>query len=237
MVATADKRDYYEVLGVDRTATQDQIKQAYRELAMTSHPDRNPAPDATDRFREIAEAYAVLCDPAKREQYDVAGPAGVSERWSTEDILRGLVSATFSAVASPMSAASSAIFLVGGHIEVPSSRTARIYIMNSALAWRKRQRAESGSFRLRARIVAKLARAAAQSPAHSRSPAPSVKAAAKNNKQGPRRQCASSQSRRARAVSAAEHSSNRRALAVMAAASNLFRTRSGCKFRPASTTG
>lgn len=89
MVATADKRDYYEVLGVDRTATQDQIKQAYRELAMTSHPDRNPAPDATDRFREIAEAYAVLCDPAKREQYDVAGHAGVSERWSTEDILRG----------------------------------------------------------------------------------------------------------------------------------------------------
>jgi molecular chaperone DnaJ len=89
MAAAANKRDYYEVLGVDRSATQEQIKQAYRQLAMNYHPDRNPAPDATDRFREIAEAYAVLCDPAKREQYDLGGHAGVSERWSTEDIFRG----------------------------------------------------------------------------------------------------------------------------------------------------
>lgn len=82
------KRDYYEVLGVDRSATQEQIKQAYRQLAMTYHPDRNPAPDATDHFKEIAEAYAVLCDPAKREQYDTTGHAGVSARWSTEDLFR-----------------------------------------------------------------------------------------------------------------------------------------------------
>lgn len=52
----ANKRDYYEVLGLDRSATQEQIKQAYRRLVMAYHPDRNPAPDATDRFREIAEA-------------------------------------------------------------------------------------------------------------------------------------------------------------------------------------
>jgi len=82
------KRDYYEVLGVDRNATQEQIKQAYRQLAMQYHPDRNPAPDATDRFKEIAEAYAVLCDPTKRAQYDATGHAGVSERWSTEDLFR-----------------------------------------------------------------------------------------------------------------------------------------------------
>ncbi|MGE5220390.1 MAG: molecular chaperone DnaJ [Chloroflexota bacterium] len=89
MTATAQqKRDYYEVLGVDRKATQEQIKQAYRQLAMKFHPDRNPAPDATERFKEIAEAYAVLCDPTKREQYDAAGHAGVSERWSTEDLFR-----------------------------------------------------------------------------------------------------------------------------------------------------
>jgi len=87
-MAAQQKRDYYEVLGVDRSATQDQIKQAYRQLAMTYHPDRNPAPDATDRFKEIAEAYAVLCDPTKREQYDTAGHAGVSARWSTEDLFR-----------------------------------------------------------------------------------------------------------------------------------------------------
>jgi molecular chaperone DnaJ len=82
------KRDYYKVLGLDRNATQEQIKQAYRQLAMKYHPDRNPAPDATDKFKEIAEAYAVLCDPAKRGQYDVTGHAGVSERWSTEDLFR-----------------------------------------------------------------------------------------------------------------------------------------------------
>jgi len=89
MTATAQqKRDYYEVLGVERNAAQEQIKQAYRQLAMKFHPDRNPAPDATERFKEIAEAYAVLSDPTKREQYDTAGHAGVSERWSTEDLFR-----------------------------------------------------------------------------------------------------------------------------------------------------
>lgn len=82
------KRDYYEVLGVDRTATQEQIKQAYRQLAMKWHPDRNTAPDAADRFKEIAEAYAVLSDQTKRQAYDTTGHAGVSERWSTEDIFR-----------------------------------------------------------------------------------------------------------------------------------------------------
>jgi molecular chaperone DnaJ len=88
VVTSQQKRDYYEVLGVDRGATQEQVKQAYRQLAMKCHPDRNPAPDATDRFKEIAEAYAVLCDPTKRAQYDTTGHAGVSERWSTEDLFR-----------------------------------------------------------------------------------------------------------------------------------------------------
>jgi molecular chaperone DnaJ len=87
-MATEQKRDYYEVLGVDRSASQEQIKQAYRQLAMTWHPDRNTAPDATDRFKEVAEAYAVLSDETKRRAYDTTGHAGVSERWSTEDIFR-----------------------------------------------------------------------------------------------------------------------------------------------------
>ncbi|MGN6734266.1 MAG: DnaJ domain-containing protein [Candidatus Binatia bacterium] len=78
--ADQQKRDCYEVLGVDRNATQERIKQAYRQLAMKYHPDRNPDSDATERFKEIAEAYAVLCDPAKRSQYDAGGHAGVSER-------------------------------------------------------------------------------------------------------------------------------------------------------------
>lgn len=88
MATAQQKRDYYEVLGVDRCATQEQIKQAYRQLAMKYHPDRNPAPDATERFKEIAEAYAVLCDPHKRAEYDAGGHAGISEHWSTEDLFR-----------------------------------------------------------------------------------------------------------------------------------------------------
>ena len=88
MAAAEHKRDYYEVLGVDRAAAQEQVKQAYRQLALKWHPDRNPAPEATDRFKEIAEAYAVLSNPDKRALYDAAGHAGVSERWSTEDLFR-----------------------------------------------------------------------------------------------------------------------------------------------------
>jgi molecular chaperone DnaJ len=88
MVTGEPKRDYYEVLGIERSATAEEIKQAYRQLAMRWHPDRNPAPEATDRFREIAEAYAVLSDQTKRSAYDATGHAGVSERWSTEDIFR-----------------------------------------------------------------------------------------------------------------------------------------------------
>jgi len=89
MVTTKQKRDYYEVLGVDRHAGRDQIKQAYRRLALQYHPDRNAAPDSAARFREIAEAYAVLSDDAKRREYDATGHAGVSQRWTPEDLMRG----------------------------------------------------------------------------------------------------------------------------------------------------
>jgi molecular chaperone DnaJ len=73
----AVKRDYYEVLGVGREASSDEIKRAYRKLAMETHPDRNPG-DATaeDRFKEISAAYEVLSDAGKREQYDMYGHDG-----------------------------------------------------------------------------------------------------------------------------------------------------------------
>jgi molecular chaperone DnaJ len=72
------KRDYYDVLGVPKNATEDDIKKAYRKLAMKHHPDRNPdSKDNGDRFKEAKEAYEMLSDSAKREAYDRFGHAGV----------------------------------------------------------------------------------------------------------------------------------------------------------------
>jgi molecular chaperone DnaJ len=74
------KRDYYEVLGVDRAAGEDQVKSAYRKLAMKYHPDRNPgSKDAEDRFKEATEAYEVLKDGEKRRMFDQYGHAGLGQ--------------------------------------------------------------------------------------------------------------------------------------------------------------
>lgn len=83
-------RDYYDVLGVERSASKGDVKKRYRELALQLHPDRNKAPDAEARFKEVSEAYAVLSDDEKRAAYDRHGHAGVDQRWATqEDIFRG----------------------------------------------------------------------------------------------------------------------------------------------------
>lgn len=74
----AEKRDYYEVLGVDRSASADEIKKAYRKLAIKYHPDKNPGnKEAEEKFKEAAEAYSVLSDDDKKAKYDQFGHAGV----------------------------------------------------------------------------------------------------------------------------------------------------------------
>jgi DnaJ-class molecular chaperone len=82
------KRDYYEILGAARNASKDEIKDAYRKLAIQLHPDHNKSPEAEERFKEISEAYAILSDDEKRLQYDQFGHEAIEGTYSPEEIFR-----------------------------------------------------------------------------------------------------------------------------------------------------
>jgi len=84
------QRDYYQVLGIPRSASEEEIKKAYRRLVMNYHPDRNPGnPQAAERMKEINEAYAILIDPVKRQRYDRLGHKGL-EGYTPADIFGGI---------------------------------------------------------------------------------------------------------------------------------------------------
>ena len=82
--------DYYKLLGVTKNASPDEIKKAFRKLAMKYHPDKNNDDKAMEeQFKKVNEAYAVLSDKEKRKQYDMFGAEGFSKRYSRDDIFRG----------------------------------------------------------------------------------------------------------------------------------------------------
>jgi len=83
------KQDYYDILGVDKNASKEDVKKAYRKLALKYHPDKNPDKGAEEKFKEISEAYAVLYDDEKRKLYDTYGHVGIDQQFSREDIFRG----------------------------------------------------------------------------------------------------------------------------------------------------
>ncbi|MCO5381683.1 molecular chaperone DnaJ [Methanosarcina sp. Z-7115] len=85
----ATTRDYYEILGLSKDTSAEDIKKTYRKLALQYHPDRNKEAGAEEKFKEVSEAYAVLSDPEKRAQYDRLGHAGIDGQYSAEDIFRG----------------------------------------------------------------------------------------------------------------------------------------------------
>ena len=82
------KRDYYEVLGVDRNTAPDEIKKSYRKLALKYHPDRNKSNNAEEKFNEISNDYGILSNPEKRRIYDQTGHDGIDGRFTQEDIFK-----------------------------------------------------------------------------------------------------------------------------------------------------
>ncbi len=135
-MSSVTKRDYYEVLGIERTATEQQIKSAYRKLALKFHPDRNPGDHkAEEAFKEAAEAYAILADQEKKGLYDRFGHAGVGSRGRRPGSTRR--SSPTSRTSSPASATCSASATSSASAAAAADRSAAPIC---ATTWRSRSK-------------------------------------------------------------------------------------------------
>ncbi len=122
----AAKKDYYELLGVNRNASEDDFKKAYRKLALQYHPDRNPGDkQAEEKFKEISEAYSVLSDAQKRAQYDQFGHAAFGDGGPAG------VDLTFPVVALKMS---SAIFSASSSVAVAGAAANRAVTISAIIS-------------------------------------------------------------------------------------------------------
>ncbi len=92
------KKDYYEILGIDKKASKSDIKKAYRKLALKYHPDKNPDKESEEKFKEISEAYAVLNDDEKRQLYDMYGHSGIDQNSPKKIYLEEQILVIYSAV-------------------------------------------------------------------------------------------------------------------------------------------
>ena len=143
------QKDYYEILGVAKSSSTDEIKKTYRKLAMKCHPDRVPENEkkaAEEKFKEISEAYAVLSDEKKRKLYDQYGHAGIDSRFSTEDIFRNADFLLFSVAAADL-VIFSVIYSQASGLEILEEvqelvllRVARIYKLKQLLLWKTQRK-------------------------------------------------------------------------------------------------
>src|SRR6188472_3774010 len=163
---STDKRDYYEVLGVERNAAGEEIKRAYRKLAVKFHPDKNPDdPHAEEKFKELGEAYDVLMDPDKRAAYDRFGHAALRRAApvsvAAAFMIRSKSSAKCSAAAG-LAAGFSRVSLAGVPERAPTiGGVGRICGTTWKLSWRRRLSAQRRRLRLRSLMPVKNAMAVA----------------------------------------------------------------------------
>ena len=125
----AEKKSYYEILGIPKGSSKDVIKDAYRKLAMQYHPDRNKSPGAEEKFKEISEAYAVLSDDEKRKQFDNLGRLDLIKDIVERTFFEGLISIRYFVIW--VSALALGIFLVFSLMVKTLSKEEELFVVET----------------------------------------------------------------------------------------------------------